>query len=62
MAQANGISRIAGRAGSLLAVVGLLTLLSGVFGITPRNFVLVGVALFVLALAAFCMEEFGPRT
>ncbi|HEV7698741.1 MAG TPA: hypothetical protein VGO43_00785 [Pyrinomonadaceae bacterium] len=60
MAAATGISRMAGRAGSLMAVIGLLTLLSAVFGLTPRTFVLVGVALFVLALAMFVMEEFGP--
>lgn len=61
MDQVSSISKLSGRAGSLIAIVGLAVFFSGVFSFTPRIFVLVGVALFALALTAFVIEEFGPR-
>jgi hypothetical protein len=61
MTQANSFPKLAGSAGSLLAIVGLLTYLSGVFSIGPRMFLFVGVALIALAFVAFFIEEFGPR-
>jgi hypothetical protein len=61
MAQANSIPKLAGSAGALLAIVGILTFFSAVFSFTPRMFVFTGVALFALSLVAFFVEEFGPR-
>jgi hypothetical protein len=59
MDQANGVSKLAGRAGQLIAIVGLLTFFAGVFSIAPRMFVFAGVALLALAIIAFFVEEFG---
>jgi len=60
MDNSTGISKMAGRAGSLFALVGILTFFAGVFG-APRTFLFVGLALIVLALASYAFEEFGPR-
>ena len=60
MAHANGISRMAGRAGSLMAVVGVLTFFFGLFGPT-RTFLFVGVALIVLSFVSFFVEELEQR-
>ncbi len=61
MAQANGISKLAGKVAPLIAIIGILTFFSGVFSLAPRMFVFAGVALIALALVAFFVEEFGPR-
>jgi len=61
MTQANSFPRLAGKAGALMAVVGLLIYLSAVFGIAPRMFLIVGIGLIVLAFVSFFLEEFGPR-
>ncbi len=60
MGETSGISRIAGRAASLIAVVGVAAFFLGLFG-PVRNIMFVGIALIVLAFAAFFVEEFGPR-
>ena len=61
MAEANGISKVAGSAGMLIAFVGLLAFFAGVFSFVPRTFVFVGVALIVMSLVSFFVEEFGQR-
>jgi hypothetical protein len=60
MAQANGISKLAGGAGSLMAAVGILLFFLGIFGM-PRTFAFVGLALIASALVAFFVEEQGQR-
>jgi hypothetical protein len=61
MDQAKGISKLAGSAGSLLAIVGVLTVLSAAVSFTPKMFIFVGIALIVFSFVAFSVEEFGPR-
>ncbi len=61
MTQANNISKLAGNAGTLLAVVGVLTFFAGVFSFAPRMYVFVGVALIVLSYVTFFVEELGNR-
>lgn len=51
---------MAGRLGSLIALVGILVFFLGLFA-GPRMLVFTGVALIVLALSAYALEEFGPR-
>lgn len=60
MTEATGISKIAGRTGSLLLVVGLAAFLIGLFG-PVRNVMFVGIGLMLLSFASFFIEEFGPR-
>jgi hypothetical protein len=55
------MSKMIGRAGSLMALVGILMFFLGVFSIAPRMFVFVGVGVIALSLAAFFIEEFSPR-
>jgi hypothetical protein len=61
MDQLNSMSKLAGRAGSLFAIVGLLMFFSGVFSFAPRTFLFAGVALYALALVAYFVEESGQR-
>lgn len=61
MEQANSMSKLSGRVGSLLLVVGLLTYLVGLSGTVPRTVLFVGAAMMLLSFAAFSIEEFGPR-
>lgn len=61
MNQAGGISKLAGRAANLMLVVGLAAFFFGLFG-PVRNIMFVGIALIVLTLAAYFVEEFGPGT
>ncbi|CAN5583784.1 hypothetical protein BH10ACI3_BH10ACI3_09980 [soil metagenome] len=61
MTQTNGNSKLAGNAGTLMLVVGLLTFFSAVFGFTPRMLLVVGIGLYALSLAAFYIEESGQR-
>ncbi|MEJ7624299.1 MAG: hypothetical protein WKF34_09945 [Pyrinomonadaceae bacterium] len=56
----SGISKSAGRAGSLVAVIGVAAFFIGIFG-GPRLLAFVGVALIAAALAAFFVEERGHR-
>lgn len=60
MAEAQNTSKLAGRAGSLFALVGILAFFSGLFG-APRPLVFVGVALILLSLVAYFLEEQGQR-
>jgi hypothetical protein len=62
MEETKGVSKMAGKAGSLLLLVGFLTYISAVFSVIPRMFLLVGVILIVLSFAAFFVEDFAPRT
>ena len=60
MSETNGISKIAGRAAGPMTVVGLAAYFFGLFG-PVRNIMFIGVALIVLSLAAYFVEEYGPR-
>jgi len=44
----------------LFVLVGCVLFFSGIFG-APRTLAFVGLALMVSAVAAFFIEEFGPR-
>ncbi|HEX3100316.1 MAG TPA: hypothetical protein VHQ01_00915 [Pyrinomonadaceae bacterium] len=61
MAEANGISKLAGRAGMLIAFVGLLAFFAGVFSFVPRMVMVAGIALIALSLVSFFVEEFEQR-
>ena len=61
MAQATNMSKLAGTAGSILALVGMLIFFIGVFGYGPKSFVIAGVATIAVALAAFFYQEFSSR-
>jgi len=61
MDQANSRAKLAGNAGTLLAIVGVLIFFSGVFSFTPRTFVFTGIAIIVLSYAAFFVEELESR-
>ncbi len=61
MAQANSISKLAGSAGTLFVIVGLLTFFSAILGFAPKIYVVVGAAIIALAFVAFFVQEFGPR-
>lgn len=60
MAQTTGMSKLAGRAGSLMAIVGVLMFFIGIFGPT-RTPMLVGLVLIALSLVAYFVEELGQR-
>ena len=60
MSEASGISKLAGGAGGVMAVIGVAAFFFGIFG-PVRNVVFVGLALIVLSFAAFFLEEYGPR-
>ena len=61
MSETSGISKLAGRAGTLMTVIGLAVYFFGLFG-PVRNVIFVGVALIALSFAAYFVEEFGPRS
>jgi len=61
MANSNGISKLAGRVGMLFVVVGVVLFMAGIFG-APRVLAFAGLGLMVMSGAAFCIEEFGPRS
>ncbi|MEO8648526.1 MAG: hypothetical protein ABI539_05110 [Acidobacteriota bacterium] len=61
MEQAAEFSKTAGKAGGLAAIIGMLVFFSGVFGITPRTAIFVGIALILISLIAFAVEERGSR-
>lgn len=56
----SGISKTAGRAGSLLAALGVIAFFIGIFG-GPRLLAFVGLALMAAALVGFFLEEQGHR-
>ena len=56
----SGISKTAGRAGSLLAALGVIAFFIGIFG-GPRPFAFVGLALMAASLVGFFLEEQGRR-
>lgn len=60
MANKGGLSRMAGRLGGWLLLVGFLSFLFGTFE-GPRIILFVGIALILLSYVAFGVEEFGPR-
>ena len=60
MTQTNSFPKLAGKAGTLMALVGILIFMSAVFGFTPRTFLFVGVGIIVLSFVSFFLEEFGP--
>ena len=60
VAETSGISKIAGGAANLITVVGLAAFFLGLFG-PVRNIMFVGIALIVLALVAYFVEEYGPQ-
>lgn len=51
---------MAGHAGSLLAALGVVAFFIGIFG-GPRAFAFAGVAMMVVSLAGFFIEEQGNR-
>ena len=60
MRETTGISKMAGRAGPLMTVIGFAAYFVGLFG-PVRNIIFIGIALIVLSFAAYFVEEFGPR-
>ena len=54
------MSKMAGRAGSLFGVVGLLLFLFGIFG-APRALAFTGLALIITSFIAFFIEEAAVR-
>lgn len=53
-------SSLAGRAGMLLVVVGVVLFMAGIFG-APRVLAFTGVAMMAVSLVAFFIEEHGQR-
>ncbi|MEO7538487.1 MAG: hypothetical protein ABIV21_00525 [Pyrinomonadaceae bacterium] len=60
MSNSTGISKMAGRIGSLLAVLGVIAFFFGIFG-GPRTFAFVGLAMMVGGVVGFFVEEQGER-
>jgi len=60
MANSTGISKTAGRIGSLLCTVGVIAFFIGVFG-GPRAFAFAGVGLMITSLVGFFVEEQSQR-
>ena len=60
MSEASAISKLAGGVGGLTALVGVVLFMAGLFG-PVRNVVFIGLALIIVALVAYFVEEFGPR-
>lgn len=60
MENSTGMSKMAGRVGSALGLLGLLLFLLGIFG-APRSLAIAGVAMMVAAFIAFFIEEAGNR-
>jgi len=56
MENSSGLSKTAGRLGSLLCFLGVVAFFVGIFG-GPRIFAFAGVALMVVSLAGFFIEE-----
>jgi len=60
MAAVSGSVKTIGRLGSLSLAVGLILFLGGLF-VLPRMFTFAGIALLVLALILYWLEESGVR-
>jgi len=60
MNSSSGISKTAGRAGSLLCAVGVVAFFIGIFG-GPRMLAFVGIALMASSMVGFFIEEQGYR-
>lgn len=60
MENSSGMSSLAGRAGMLLVVVGVVLFMAGIFG-APRVLAFTGVGLMAVSLVAFFIEEHGQR-
>jgi hypothetical protein len=60
MSQSTGIAKTAGTIGSFLLAIGVLAFFAGIFG-PVRNVLFVGIALILIAFAAFTVEELKPR-
>ncbi len=60
MDNTSGISKIAGRLGSLLVSVGVVAFFIGIFG-GPRELAFAGLAMMVASMAGFFVEEEGSR-
>ncbi len=56
MDNSSGISKMAGRVGSLLVALGVAAFFIGIFG-GPRSFAFVGLAMMAAALVGFFVEE-----
>ena len=61
MDQASSMTKLAGRAGLLIAVVGLISFFLGVFSFAPRSFLIAGIAIIGVSLVAFFVEELSSR-
>ena len=60
MDNSSGISKLAGRTGSFLVALGVLSFFYGIFG-GPRWFAFAGVAMMAASLVGFFVEELGDR-
>lgn len=56
MSNSSGLSKMAGRLGSLLALLGVVAFFVGILG-GPRTFAFAGVAMIVVSLASYFVEE-----
>ena len=60
MAETSGSTKTIGRLASLVCAVGFISFLAGLF-VAPRPVMLAGIALLVLSLILFWLEESGQR-
>ncbi len=60
MAETNGFTKMAGKAAHLIAAAGLAAFFLGLFGL-GRSLMLTGVALIIVSLATYYVEEIGQR-
>ena len=60
MANSTGLSKTAGRIGSLLCTVGVIAFFIGIFG-GPRSFAFAGLGLMIASFVAFFLEEHSVR-
>jgi hypothetical protein len=61
MARSNGTSKMARNAGTLAALLGLLAFFASVFSLVSRPFLIIGIALIVISLVAYFIEESVER-
>lgn len=55
------MSKMAGNLAALTALVGLAAFFASVFSFVPRMFLVIGIALIVVSLIAFFVEEAAER-
>ena len=60
MANSSGISKLSGRLGMFLVALGAVAFFIGIFG-GPRELAFVGLAMMVVSLIAFFVEEQAQR-